>query len=136
MGEVTRILQTMGSQGEAADQLLPLVYEELHKLAAHKMTGEAPGQTLQATALVHEAYLRLVRSEQPPWQSQAHFFAPAGEAMRRILIDNALMSGHPCVVIPHDGSDVCLAFVGPGEGLPGLHFVSHGHTGRPPGFVD
>ena len=75
---------------KAAEQLLPLVYEELRKLAAHKMTREAPGHTLQPTALVHEAYLRLVGSSQPePWDGRAHFFAAAAEAMRRILVESA-----------------------------------------------
>ena len=73
----------------AANDLLPLVYEELRKLAAQKMAREAPGQTLQATALVHEAWLRLGGGDQPEWQNRAHFFAAAAEAMRRILIDNA-----------------------------------------------
>lgn len=73
----------------AASRLLPLVYEELRKLAAQKLTREAPGQTLQATALVHEAWLRLGGEHQPAWQNRAHFFAAAAEAMRRILIDNA-----------------------------------------------
>lgn len=74
---------------QPASALLPLVYEELRKLAAHKMAGEAPGQTLQATALVHEAWLRLGGDRQPAWQNQAHFFAAAAEAMRRILVDRA-----------------------------------------------
>jgi len=74
---------------EAAERLLPLVYEELRKLAAQKLTREAPGQTLQATALVHEAWLRLGGECQPAWENRAHFFAAAAEAMRRILIDNA-----------------------------------------------
>ena len=73
----------------AAGRLLPLVYEELRTLAAQKMIREAPGQTLQATALVHEAWLRLGGDRQPAWQNRAHFFAAAAEAMRRILIDNA-----------------------------------------------
>ncbi|HEY5915234.1 MAG TPA: ECF-type sigma factor [Verrucomicrobiae bacterium] len=72
-----------------ADQLLALVYDELRKLAALKMGREGPGQTLQATALVHEAWLRLGGDHQPAWQNQAHFFAAAAEAMRRILIDKA-----------------------------------------------
>jgi RNA polymerase sigma factor (TIGR02999 family) len=78
-------------QGEsrAAEQLLPLVYEELRKLAAWKMSREAPGQTLQPTALVHEAWLRLAGAEKPQWNSRAHFFGAAAEAMRRILIENA-----------------------------------------------
>ena len=74
---------------QAASELLPLVYNELRKLASQKMAREAPGQTLQATALVHEAWLRLGGDEQPTWQNRAHFFAAAAEAMRRILIDRA-----------------------------------------------
>src|SRR5262245_1827511 len=73
----------------AADQLLPLVYEELRKLATLKMANEAPGQTLQPTALVHEAWLRLVGNEQQPWNGRGHFFGAAAEAMRRILVENA-----------------------------------------------
>lgn len=90
MSEVTRILDAI-QQGDpnAAEELLPLVYDELRKLAAHRMAGEDPGQTLQATALVHEAWLRLGGDDQPSWQNRAHFFAAAAEAMRRILIDNA-----------------------------------------------
>jgi len=72
-----------------AEELLPLVYEELRRLAAHKMAQEAPGQTLQPTALVHEAWLRLGAGGQPPWQNRAHFFAAAAEAMRRILVERA-----------------------------------------------
>jgi RNA polymerase sigma factor (TIGR02999 family) len=91
MSEVTRILSAI-EQGDplAAERLLPLVYDELRKLAAQKLAHEKPGQTLQATALVHEAYLRLV-GDQPPkhWNSRGHFFAAAAEAMRRILIGNA-----------------------------------------------
>ena len=74
---------------KAAEDLLPLVYEELRKLAAHRMAAEPPGQTLQPTALVHEACLRLVGKDNPKWDSRAHFFGAAAEAMRRILIDNA-----------------------------------------------
>src|SRR5262249_15220483 len=71
-------------------QLLPLVYDELHKLAARKLAHEPPGQTLQTTALVHEAYLRLVgEEEESHWESRGHFFAACAEAMRRILVDNA-----------------------------------------------
>jgi RNA polymerase sigma factor (TIGR02999 family) len=90
MSEVTRILDRV-HQGEAqaAEELLPLVYEELRKLAASKMAHEIPGQTLQPTALVHEAWLRLGADVQPSWQNRAHFFAAAAEAMRRILIDVA-----------------------------------------------
>jgi RNA polymerase sigma factor (TIGR02999 family) len=91
MTEVTRILSAI-DRGDplAAEQLLPLVYDELRRLAAHKMAQEAPGQTLQATSLVHEAYLRLVDSGPAhQWDSRGHFFAAAAEAMRRILIEQA-----------------------------------------------
>jgi RNA polymerase sigma factor (TIGR02999 family) len=91
MSDVTQILSAI-EQGDphAAAQLLPLVYEELRKLAAQKLAQEKPGQTLQATALVHEAYLRLVDAEHAPhWDGRGHFFAAAAEAMRRILIDQA-----------------------------------------------
>jgi RNA polymerase sigma factor (TIGR02999 family) len=94
MNEVTTILSAI-EKGDprAAEQLLPLVYEELRKLAAAKLAREKPGQTLQATALVHEAYLRLVDREQrgaeSSWDSRRHFFAAAAEAMRRILVDRA-----------------------------------------------
>jgi RNA polymerase sigma factor (TIGR02999 family) len=90
MTDVTRILTAI-EQGDAraVDELLPLVYEQLRRLAAQKLSHEPPGQTLQATALVHEAYLRLVGSEARNWSGRTHFFAAAAEAMRRILIDNA-----------------------------------------------
>jgi RNA polymerase sigma factor (TIGR02999 family) len=91
MSEVTRILSAI-EQGDphAAEQLLPLVYDELRQLAAQRLAEEKPGQTLQATALVHEAYLRLVDVEQAQrWNSRGHFFAAAAEAMRRILVENA-----------------------------------------------
>ena len=91
MSDVTRILSAIESgDPHAANQLLPLVYDELRKLAAQKLADEAPGQTLQATALVHEAYLRLVDTEKTQhWNSRGHFFAAAAEAMRRILVENA-----------------------------------------------
>jgi len=90
MSDVTRILAAI-EQGDvrAADELLPLVYQELRHLAARKMSNEPPGQTLQATALVHEAYIRLVGSQAQNFSGRTHFFAAAAEAMRRILIDNA-----------------------------------------------
>jgi len=91
MSDVTRILSAI-EQGDshAAEQLLPLVYDELRKLAAQRLASEKPGQTLQATALVHEAYLRLVDVDQvPQWNSRGHFFAAAAEAMRRILVESA-----------------------------------------------
>ena len=90
MSDVTRILNAIGGgDSKAAQDLLPLVYEELRMLAAHKMANEAPGQTLQPTALVHEAWLRLVGTENPQFEGRGHFFAAAAEAMRRILIDRA-----------------------------------------------
>ena len=90
MSDVTRILQSIdpGDQ-KSADELLPLVYEELRLLAASKMARESAHQTLQPTALVHEAWQRLVGDGNPPFANRAHFFAAAAEAMRRILIDNA-----------------------------------------------
>ena len=90
MNEVTRIINAI-EQGDmgAAERLLPLVYEELRVLAAQKMAREKPGQTLQATALVHEAYMRLVGSEGRGWDNRGHFFKAAAEAMRRILIEKA-----------------------------------------------
>lgn len=90
MSNVTQILNAI-ERGEASavDELLPLVYEELRLLAARKMSQEKPGQTLQATALVHDAYIRLVGEEAQNWKSRGHFFTAAAEAMRRILIDNA-----------------------------------------------
>lgn len=91
MSDVTRILSQIESgDPNAAEQLLPLVYDELRKLAAAKMAREKPGQTLQATALVHDAYIRLVDVEKAQhWNSRGHFFAAAAEAMRRILVDGA-----------------------------------------------
>jgi RNA polymerase sigma factor (TIGR02999 family) len=90
MRDVTQILKA-AEQGDAqaAGQLLPLVYEELRRLAAHRMAQEGPGHTLQPTALVHEAWLRLVGDEAPMFANRAHFFGAAGEAMRRILVDRA-----------------------------------------------
>ena len=90
MNDVTRILESI-EQGDpkAADELLPLVYGELRKLAAARMAGESPNQTLQPTALVHEAWLRLVGADNRQYANRAHFFAAAAEAIRRILIDKA-----------------------------------------------
>src|SRR5438874_9609223 len=91
MSEVTRILSAIQhGDPHASEQLLPLVYDALRQLAAGKLAREAPGQTLQATALVHEAYLRLVDAEaEQSWDTRGHFFAAAAEAMRRILVENA-----------------------------------------------
>ena len=89
MSEVTLIIERMQRDEATMDDLLPLVYAELRTLAAQKMTRESPDHTLQATALVHEAYLRLVKSPYQKWQGRAHFFSAAAEAMRRILIEKA-----------------------------------------------
>src|SRR3954452_19903442 len=95
MSDVTRILSAIHlGDREAAGQLLPLVYDELRRLAAHRLAGEAPGHTLQATALVHEAYLRLVGPyDDRVWEGRGHFFAAAAEAMRRILVESARRRG-------------------------------------------
>jgi len=110
MSDVTRILDRV-QQGDrtAAEELLPLVYEELRQLAASWMARERPGQTLQATALVHEAWLRLVRTPGQNWQNRAHFYRTAAECIRRILIDNARRKRQ----IRHGGGQVCV----PMEGL-------------------
>jgi RNA polymerase sigma factor (TIGR02999 family) len=90
MNDVTRILSAIGhGDSRAAEQLLPLVYDELRQLAAQRLAQEKPGQTLQATALVHEAYLRLVGPQDPGWNGRGHFFAAAAEAMRRIMVERA-----------------------------------------------
>jgi RNA polymerase sigma factor (TIGR02999 family) len=109
MTEVTRILAAI-EQGDprVAAQLLPLVYSELRRLAAQKLAHEGPGQTLQATALVHEAYLRLVDVDQAQdWNSRGHFFAAAAEAMRRILVENARRRGR----LKHGGTRVRTDFL-------------------------
>src|SRR5947207_11430239 len=89
MSEVTQILAAIEQGQASAAELLPLVYDELRRLAAARLTQERPGQTLQATALVHEAWLRLVNSEPKHWNGRRHFFAAAAEAIRRILVENA-----------------------------------------------
>jgi RNA polymerase sigma factor (TIGR02999 family) len=90
MSDVTSIVTAIEhGDAQAADQLLPLVYEELRRLAAHKLSQELPGQTLQPTSLVHEAYLRLTGKQDQKWDGRGHFFAAAAEAMRRILIESA-----------------------------------------------
>jgi RNA polymerase sigma factor (TIGR02999 family) len=114
MTEVTRILSAI-EQGDsyAAEQLLPLVYDELRKLAAQRLAQEKPGQTLQATALVHEAYLRLVDTDREEhWNSRGHFFAAAAEAMRRILVEAARQKRsrkHGGGMVRHELGDVQLA---------------------------
>ena len=90
MSDVTQVLHAIGrGESRASEELLPLVYEELRHLAAARMVKELPGQTLQPTALVHEAWLRLVGNGDRTWQNRAHFFGAASEAMRRILVENA-----------------------------------------------
>ena len=90
MDEATKILNAIeAGEPQAAERLLPLVYDELRHLAAARLAGETPGQTLQATALVHEAWLKLAGEDRRQWQGRTHFFAAAAEAMRRIIIDNA-----------------------------------------------
>jgi len=124
MSDVTRILDAM-EQGDAkaTDKLLPLVYAELRLLAAQKLSNESPGQTLQATALVHEAYLRLAGNETSTWQNRRHFFGAAAEAMRRILIDSARRKrtgkrGGACQRIAME--DVDPALEGPSDQLIAL----------------
>src|SRR5260370_16014724 len=124
MNEVTRVLSAIeGGDPHAAEQLLPLVYQELRKLAAQKLAQEKPGQTLEATALVHEAYVRLVDTEKAQhWNSRGHFFAAAAEAMRRILVENARRKRRP----KHGGDrqrielDVALAVADPRKDLLAL----------------
>jgi RNA polymerase sigma factor (TIGR02999 family) len=90
MKDVTLILQAVGrGEKQATEELLPLVYNELRNLAAARLLRESAGHTLQPTALVHEAWLRLIKTEDQTWQNRAHFFGAAAEAMRRILVDHA-----------------------------------------------
>ena len=125
MSQLTRVLEQIQQGNEkAGDELLPLVYEELRKLAAHKMAGEAPGQTLQPTALVHEAWLRLTGAESKTWDNQGHFFAAAAEAMRRILIERAraksrLRRGGRVERVPLD--NVTIASEDPSETVLAIH---------------
>lgn len=90
MSDVTRILNSCSPENpKAAEELLPLIYQELRRLAAYKMASQPAGQTIQATALVHEAWIKLAGHEDRQWKNQRHFFAAAAEAMRQILIDRA-----------------------------------------------
>jgi RNA polymerase sigma factor (TIGR02999 family) len=130
MSQLTQILNSI-EQGDphAAEELLPLVYEELRKLAAHKMAQEKPGQTLEATALVHEAYLRLVirptgegATKEQSWNSRGHFFAAAAEAMRRILVERArhkrsVKAGGDVLKLRVELGEVELSVGGAGEDL-------------------
>jgi RNA polymerase sigma factor (TIGR02999 family) len=105
MSEITLMLQAVRrGERQASEELLPLVYNELRHLAAARMAQEAAGQTLQATALVHEAWLRMVGERDQGWQNRAHFFGAASEAMRRILVDNARHKAR----IKHGGGQVRL----------------------------
>ncbi len=122
MEDVTQLLNAIEHDDpQAAGRLLPLVYDELRKLAAQKLAQEKPGQTLQATALVHEAYLRLVgKGDEPPWNGRGHFFAAAAEAMRRILVDQARRKqadkrGGRSRRVPLDAADV--GFTSPADEL-------------------
>ena len=109
MSDVTHILERVQQDDpQAAAELLPLVYEELRHLAAHRMAGEAAGHTLQPTALVHEAWLRLVRTPDQTWQNRAHFFRTAAECMRRILIDHARRKQQ----VRHGGGQVRVSLEG------------------------
>ena len=87
--DVTRLLQELGRREEAADELLPLVYEHLQSIARARLRSERAGHTLEATALVHEAYVRMSGGQTIPWQDRVHFFRVAAEAMRRVLVDHA-----------------------------------------------
>ena len=116
LSELTHILERVEhGDPRAAGELFPLVYEELRRLAAHKMAGEATGHTLQPTALVHEAWIRLGGSEAPAFRNRAHFFGAAAEAMRRILIEHArrrlaAKRGAGVEVIDLDGLDIPFPF--------------------------
>src|SRR5215203_7083113 len=128
MTDVTQVLAAIeAGDPKAAAELLPLVYDELRKLAAARMAEENPGQTLQATALVHEAYLRLVGGDSAPqWQGRGHFFAAAAEAMRRILIEAARRRGRAKrgggrARVDLDGvADVAIAEAAPPDDLVAL----------------
>jgi RNA polymerase sigma factor (TIGR02999 family) len=115
MSDITRILQAIGrGDNHAAEDLFPLIYDELRHLAVSRMAREQPGQTLQATAVVHEAWLRLVADGDRTWQNRAHFFGAAAEAMRRILIENArrksaLKRGGGLARVDIDGIDLAVA---------------------------
>jgi RNA polymerase sigma factor (TIGR02999 family) len=89
-GEVTALLSAWrAGDGQALEQLIPIVYDELRRIASRSMRGEQPGHTLQATALVHEAYMRLAKEQDRTWENRAHFFAVAAQVMRNLLVDHA-----------------------------------------------
>lgn len=132
MSDATLLLSAVEEGNpEAAEKLLELVYEELRRLATYKMAREVPGQTLQPTALVHEAWLRLVASRNPKFENRAHFFSAAAEAMRRILIDRArrkltMRHGGEFERVELDGHDFTAP--GPDEQLVAVHEVLDGFT--------
>lgn len=114
-GEVTQLLHAIDSgDSKAAEELLPLVYEELRRLAAHRMANERSDHTLQATALVHEAWIRLSGSTEQEWRGRNHFFSAAAESMRRILVDRArrrqrIRNGEHLERVPIDKVDLAIA---------------------------
>lgn len=115
-----------GGDPQAAEKLLPLVYQELRRIASHKMANERPGQTLQPTALVHEAWIRLGGDDQPVWQNRAHFFGAAAEAMRRILIDRARkrqVRASSGLDAPEPLDDSQIVITAPSEELFAIHEV-------------
>ena len=125
MNDVTRILNAAQSgDARATEELLPLVYDELRRLAGHKMSGESAGHTLQATALVHEAWLRLGGSNQEAWQNRAHFFGAAAEAMRRILVEHArrkLSQKRGSGIAPVELDEAAIVLTAPPEELLAVH---------------
>jgi RNA polymerase sigma factor (TIGR02999 family) len=125
VNDLTQLLErTQQGDAQAASELLPLVYDELRRLAAHRMAHEPAGHTLQPTALVHEAWLRLGGSAQPDWQSRAHFFGAAAEAMRRILIDRArkrLVRAASGLAAPEELHESRLELRVPSEELLAVH---------------
>ncbi len=124
---LTQVLEAVNAgEARAAEELLPLVYNELRRLAGHKMAHEAPGQTLQPTALVHEAFLRMGGDRQPTWKNRAHFFGAAAEAMRRILIDRARkrkLRQASGLAAPEELHESRIAFLRPDAELLGLDEV-------------
>ena len=129
MRDVTRILKEMDSgNARAAEELLPLVYDELRRIASGKMAGESSGHTLQPTALVHEAWLRLKSSDQDAWENRAHFFSACAEAMRRILVEHArrkksLKRGGGAEIVALD--DSALVLTAPPDELLAVHEALH-----------
>jgi RNA polymerase sigma factor (TIGR02999 family) len=135
---VTRILRAVeAGEPQAAAELLPAVYHELRRLAAQKLKRETPGHTLQATALVHEAYVRLVDRREQHWDSRGHFFAAAAEAMRRILVENVrrkrrLRHGGGRDQLPLDDVDVAIEFDEPNLDLLALDEALHAFSREEP----